>query len=77
VPEQPAASLASCFERLRRTVKREKQFAFFLLHLKHLQHLVAVVVDDLDGDLAGLGFVEGTAGGAVETGPCSFIDLGA
>jgi hypothetical protein len=27
----------------------------------HLQHFVAIVVDDLDGDLAGLGLVEGTS----------------
>ena len=40
-----------------------------LLHFKNLQHLVSVVVDDLDGDLAGFGFGERSAHCAVETAP--------
>ena len=36
-----------------------------VLHLKHLHYLIAEVVDDLYGDAAGLGFVEGTRGVAV------------
>jgi hypothetical protein len=35
-------------------------------HDKNLQHLVPVMVDDFDGDFAGLGFVEGAAHGRVE-----------
>ena len=40
-----------------------------LLHFKHLQHLVAVMVDDLHGDLAGFGLGERPALCAVETAP--------
>ena len=44
---------------------------------EYLQDLVAVVVDDLDGDLAGLGRVEGAAGGGVQGRPGGFVDFGA
>ena len=40
----------------------------FASHSEHLHHLVPEVVDRLDGDAAVLGFVEGTAGVAVEGG---------
>src|SRR4051794_22228334 len=53
-----------------------------LLHRKNsdrvdLQDLVAVVVDDLHGDLAGRRRVEGLAPGTVDRLPQSFVDLGA
>ena len=43
---------------------------------KHLHDLVAEVVDDLDGDAAGLGFGEGPRGVATEGGPGFPVDLG-
>ena len=42
----------------------------------HLQHFVAVVVDDFDGDFAGLGGGEWAAGCAVEGLPGGLVDLG-
>ena len=39
----------------------------------HLKHLVAVVVDDLHGDLAGCGPVERPARSAVEAAPRGFV----
>ena len=44
---------------------------------EHSQHLVAVVVDHLDRDLAGIGHGEWAADRAVEASPRGFIDLGA
>jgi hypothetical protein len=41
-----------------------------------LHHFVAVVVDDLDGDLAGVGFGERAADGLVERGPGVLVDVG-
>ena len=41
----------------------------------HLQYFVAVMVDDLHGELAGFGLVEGPADRAVETAPGGFVDL--
>jgi len=36
-----------------------------LFHIIYLQYLIAIVIDDFDGDLAGGGWVEGTAGGGI------------
>jgi len=46
------------------------------MYLKNLQHLVAIVVDDLDGDLAGGRFWEGAARGGVGGGPGGLADVG-
>ena len=46
-------------------------------YVPHLQDFVAVVVDDFDGNLAGLGGGEGAADGAVEGLPGGLIDFGA
>ena len=35
--------------------------SYALLNIIDLQHFVAVVVDDLDGDFAGFGRIEGAA----------------
>lgn len=48
-----------------------------LSHFIHLQYLVSIVVDHLDGNLAGGRRVEGEAFGAVERGPGTLINLGA
>src|SRR5713101_7042255 len=45
-------------------------------HSEHLHHLVAEVVDDLHGDAARPGLVEGTRGVAVQGGPGRVVDLG-
>ena len=47
------------------------------LNVIHFEDFVAVVVDYFDGDLAGVGAVEGAAGGAVEAAPGGFVDFGA
>ena len=47
----------------------------FTSHPEHLHHLVPEVVDHFDGDAAVLGFVEGTAGVAVEGGLVRRCDL--
>ena len=44
---------------------------------EHLQDFIPEVVDNLDGDLARLGGVEGVALGAVEGRPLGLVDLGA
>jgi hypothetical protein len=49
-------------------------FSLFL-HVEHFEHFVAVVVNDFDGDLAGVGFREGTALGAVDAGPSRFVNF--
>src|SRR5713101_5004422 len=45
-------------------------------HPEHLHHLVAEVVDDLHGDAARSGLVEGTRRVAVQGGPGRLVDLG-
>ena len=47
----------------------------FASHSEHLHHLVPEVVDHFDSDAAVLGFVEGTAGVAVEDGLVRRRDL--
>lgn len=47
-----------------------------LRHAKYFHHFVAEVVDDFDGDAAGLGFVEGAGCVAVESGPGLGVDFG-
>ena len=49
---------------------------FHPLHPKYLHDLVPQVVDDLHGDAARVRFRKGTAGVAVERGPCVSVDLG-
>ena len=44
-------------------------------YFEHLQHLVAVMVDDLHGELARFGLVERPAHRAVQTAPRGFVDL--
>src|SRR5262245_12728782 len=44
-------------------------------HLEHLQNLVTIVVDDLNGNLAALGRVEGAALCRVQRRPRFLIDL--
>jgi hypothetical protein len=48
-----------------------------LLNTVHFEHLVAVVIDDLDGNLSRRGRLEGVTLGAVEGGPLGLVDLGA
>ena len=48
----------------------------FLLYFKHLHYFVAQVVDDLDGDAAGGGLVEGAGQVTVQGGPRVGVDLG-
>ena len=45
-------------------------------HPKHLHHLIPQVIDDLDGNPAGLRFVERAGGIAVEGRPGVFVNLG-
>ena len=47
-----------------------------LLNSKHLQHLIAVMIDHLHSDLAGLGPVKRAASGRVQFRPSRFIYLG-
>jgi len=44
-------------------------------HREHLEHLVAVVVDDLHGNLAGCRPVKRAAGGRIEGGPRRLVDF--
>ena len=46
------------------------------LHIKDLHHLIAQVVDDLDGNASGFGFVERSGSVAVEAFPCGFVNFG-
>lgn len=46
------------------------------LYLVHLHHFVAVVVYDLDGDLARLRFGKWAALGRIQIRPCGLVDLG-
>jgi len=46
-------------------------------HSIHLHHFIAVMVDDLDRNLADLGFVERITLGRVERRPRGFVNLGA
>ena len=57
--------------------QREKGGVNSRLDLVDLQHLVAIVVDDLHGDLAGLGRIERVAASCVKGSPRGFVDLGA
>ena len=45
-------------------------------HPKYLHHLIPEVVDDFHGDAAGLEFVEGAGGVAIQCCPGFSIDLG-
>lgn len=51
-------------------------FAHSVLDVEDLKHFVAVVVDHLDGNLAGLRWREGARASAVERVPRLFVDLG-
>ena len=47
-----------------------------ILNSEHLHDLIAEMVDHLDRDAPGGGFLEGTGGVAVERFPGFFVDLG-
>ena len=49
---------------------------FHQLHLEDFHHFIAQMVDDLDRDAPGFGFIEGPRGVAVERCPGFFVDLG-
>jgi len=53
------------------SIVRLPEFSYF----KHLQHLVAIMVDDLHGNLAGFRFVERLAHRAVQTAPSRCVDV--
>ena len=46
------------------------------LYPKHLHHFIAQMVDHLHRNAAGVGFIEGAGGVAIERGPGFFVDLG-
>ena len=51
--------------------------AALLLDIEHFQHLVAVVVDNLHGDLARFGLIERATHSAVEALPRVFVNVSA
>src|SRR5262249_10916260 len=59
---------------------RNFEKSYFMLqtlrHLVYLENLIAVVIDDLYGNLTRLRFVKGAADCAVKTRPSRFVDLG-
>jgi len=50
---------------------------FWLIgNIVNLEYLIPIMIDDLDGNLAGIRAVEGAARGSVKLFPCFLVDLG-